>query len=178
MALEKVPQQLLNTTGEDCFMSCLGMSLAHFQMLGSLTLEDIVSDLERPGEEFTPMHRTFSWLANRGLRTSYVESLDLSNQSNLAFIDEINRAGARYIHKSPTAKTIINQIDRGSVVLTQLSYSEETDAELDHVVYVTSIDDYQTQVLDPDFQNPLVLPDLSNFWQNRPNMIVIDKMSR
>lgn len=176
--LDKLPPSLANVTGEHCFLSCVGMSLAHYKKLGHLGLADIVEAVTLPGEEETPMARVFDWLIHsHGLKVEYIEKIDETNPGDADFIASIETAGAVYTNTSPAMNDVFAHVDAGEAVITQINYKnmEEDNPthELDHAVYVGScVAGELVSIIDPDGPH-FVVENISDAWGPYPNLIVI-----
>jgi hypothetical protein len=168
MALDRLPPQLHNADSEHCFESCLGLTLAHFGKLGGLTLTGIVAEMERPGEEYFPMERGLAWLGEFGLKVEYVE---VFAEEDPDFISSLIENGIIYTPVIPDRPLLDRYLKDGRAVLTQVDYSGE--GEPDHIAYVQSTEDYQTNLIDPDMLNPLVMHPIEELWGEYPNLIVI-----
>jgi len=168
MSLESVPEALLNTTNEHCFESCLGMTLAHYKKLGNLGLEDIVAAVSRPGEEFTPMARTFEWLNNFGLQVEYIEKED---ENNTDFLTSLREAGTIIRPVSPTTAIAIQLANEGKALISQVSYEG---GEPDHAIFLAEDDDTGVLLLDPNGME-FGTSSLEGIWGRYPNLISVDK---
>lgn len=173
MALESVPPNLLNSTGEHCFQACIGMSLAHYGKLGTLTLRDIVRATEKEEEQVTPMVRIFEWVKSFGVSIEYIEEL---GEGDTTFTDSLQDVGVKVNLFKPTTTVALDLVDRGNTVITQVSYTADTgqqNFELDHAVFLSPLKRNESVlVLDPD-NMVYGITDLTPLWGRYPNLISI-----
>jgi hypothetical protein len=177
MRIESVPSKLVNVNGDSCFASCMGMALTHFDMLGGLSLGDIVSQTSQPSEAVTPMHRALGWLASFGLQVEYIENLPGTER---LFIESLERAGVNYTGLRPTTQTAIERVNRGDAIITQINYDGYTGQPyfaLNHAVFLSSFPDGESVwLVDPaDPRMAYGTDDLSDIWGPYPNLISIRK---
>src|SRR5690606_36302664 len=99
MTLKTLPSQLLNSDREQCFASCLGMVLAHYERLGDLGLGDIITAIGSTSDEDTPVAKGLGWLQTFDLTVEYVEDLSQVN-TNLA--DSLRTEGIAHKNIRPT----------------------------------------------------------------------------
>lgn len=172
MSLESVPEILKNTSNEHCFESCLGMTLAHYEKLGQLGLQDIVQSLSQPGEESVPMSRTIEWLDSYGLQVEYIEQ---ENEFNTEFFSTLRRAGATTLSIPPTTRMAIRHVNEGKALITQVNYVEDSgqeDYDLNHAVFLAEYDDDGVLILDPDGME-VGTSSLEAYWGRYPNLISV-----
>jgi hypothetical protein len=172
MALDSLPKVLENTELEHCFESCLGMTLAHYGKLGNLSLQDIVAAVSRPGEEVTPMARTFEWLQSFGLQVEYIEAYD---ESASDFISSLQEAGVITRPIAPTMEMAIQLANEGKALITQINYTEDegqVDFELNHAVYLGELGDEDVLLIDPDGA-VFGVDEVTSFWGRFPNLISV-----
>ncbi len=178
MALQALPEGLENTSFEHCFHSCLGMTLAHHGMLGSLALQDIVRAISGPDEEITPPApaRALGWLVKEfDLRVKYMEKIGGADPD---FVDSLEQAGVTVLDVAPTMDTVASLAGEGEALITQINYDRDEgkdDFNLNHVVYL-GVNDRDNGVLLIDPDGPLFgVSDLAPLWGRFPNLISTSK---
>jgi len=144
------------------------MTLAHYGKLGNLGLQDIVAAVSRPGEEFTPMERTFEWLNNFGLQVEYIEEED---ENNTGFFTNLREVGTIVRPIPPTTAMAIQLANEGKALISQISYEGD---EPDHAVFLAEADETAVLLLDPNGME-FGISDLEGIWGRYPNLISVDR---
>lgn len=177
MSLHELPPTLKDTTGENCFLSCVGMALAHYEKLGSLCLADIIEAVEIPGEEVTPMARVFAWLiSGYGLDVEYIEEMDETDQDSADLIASFRNAGVTYTPLRPTMADMLRYVDRDIAVITLVNYdnmgADNPNLELNHAIYLGSCHPSEAvSVIEPNGAH-FAIEDISEAWGDYPNLII------